>query len=367
MQAVAAFIAPAHTQLLRAAYAAQPGAPRLPLYCYTAVGWDNGRFCVPAVRVDADCRQDAAQFDEQRIARAATRILKRYPRNRLARHLIENCVRRYRCPAARNYALGRWEMPLPTARACNSRCLGCISLQPGDHVCAAQARIAFTPTPGEIAEIAIPHLMTAALPIVSFGQGCEGEPLSVCDVLIEAIRLIRAKTARGTINLNTNASRPDRVEALFAAGLDSMRVSLNSAREHLYTRYFRPLDYAFNDVVASIRIARRMRRFVSINYFVLPGFTDQKAEWQALAKLLRDPGVDMIQWRNLNIDPEWYLAQMGTGAAAPRLGMSALMQRVREQFPRVRFGYYNPPLTRTRAPRRQRHGSGGVAPGCEHT
>ena len=38
---VAAFMAPAHLQILRTAYKKEPDCPRLPLYNYTAVGWWN--------------------------------------------------------------------------------------------------------------------------------------------------------------------------------------------------------------------------------------------------------------------------------------------------------------------------------------
>src|SRR5512145_1481515 len=69
--AIAAFLAPAHTQLLTPAYQAAPDAPRLPLFAYTAVGWHRGRYYVPAVRVETDRRQDIGEFDQRRIARRA--------------------------------------------------------------------------------------------------------------------------------------------------------------------------------------------------------------------------------------------------------------------------------------------------------
>ena len=43
--AVAAFMAPAHTMSYLAAYKTRSGAPVLPLFAYTAVGWRAGRFC----------------------------------------------------------------------------------------------------------------------------------------------------------------------------------------------------------------------------------------------------------------------------------------------------------------------------------
>ena len=58
--AVAAFIPPAHTGLFLAAYETEPGAPLLPLFCYTAAGWNNDKFYVPAVRIEQDIRQEAA-------------------------------------------------------------------------------------------------------------------------------------------------------------------------------------------------------------------------------------------------------------------------------------------------------------------
>ena len=69
--AVAAFLAPAHTQLLLAPYETLKGAPRLPLFAYTAVGIHRGRFYVPALRVDPDRRQDIDQFPPEALRERA--------------------------------------------------------------------------------------------------------------------------------------------------------------------------------------------------------------------------------------------------------------------------------------------------------
>src|ERR1035438_6152830 len=47
--AVAAFIPPAYTGTYLAAYETLPGAQTLPLFCYTAAGWFNQKFLVPAI------------------------------------------------------------------------------------------------------------------------------------------------------------------------------------------------------------------------------------------------------------------------------------------------------------------------------
>jgi pyruvate-formate lyase-activating enzyme len=342
--AVAAYLAPAHTQLYLAPYVeARENLAPLPLFSYACVGWWRGRFWATAFRSDFDHRQEVRFFDERKIEAAARRKLSAHPENRLVKHLVDNCVRRYRCPAARNFVLERWEAPIPTSPACNARCLGCLSAQGEDGPHIAQERITFVPTPEEIAEAMVPHLKGAPRAVVSFGQGCEGEPLLQAKTLEAAIRLMRRSTPRGTINLNSNASLPDIVERLRRAGLDSIRVSLASSRPHYYEAYFRPRGYVFEDVCESIRRMKRAEGFVSLNLFVFPGLTDEEEEFEALKGLIPQ-GVDFIQLRNHAIDPLWYLKNLGFRPTGRVLGVRELLRRLTREFPRLRFGYFNPPL-----------------------
>jgi len=346
VQAVAAFMAPAHTAVYSAAYHAERDAPLLPLFAYTAVGWHKDGFVAAGIRVDRDERQDLKNFDRARIERNARRRMNRERDNRLIQHLGK-CALTYGCPAARNLFMERWEAPLPTSPVCNARCLGCISLQDRKDLRATQDRITFVPTPEEICGVAVPHLEQAPRPVVSFGQGCEGEPLLQAGTLAEAIRMMRAATPRGTINLNTNGSLPHMIPELCAAGLDSIRISLNSTRPAYYQAYFNPQGYRFDDVRQSILAAKSADRFVSINYFILPGFSDQPDELDALCRLIEETRIDLIQMRNLNIDPEWYLSRIGAPAGDRAIGIRQLMQRLRKRFPRLRFGYFNPSLDPT--------------------
>ncbi|MCX5680908.1 MAG: radical SAM protein [Candidatus Omnitrophica bacterium] len=218
-----------------------------------------------------------------------------------------------------------------------------MSFQPRGSCLATQSRLAFVPTAEEIAEIALMHIKTASSPIVSFGQGCEGEPLLEADIIGEAIRLIRKKTSRGTIHINTNASLTARVQALCEAGLDSVRVSLNSVREEFYRRYYLPRGYAFVDVCRSISVAKRYGKFVSLNYLVMPGFTDREDEFDELVRLIQSTSIDMIQWRNLNYDPQRYSERLKVRHDSGLLGIRIVMQRLRERFPKLRYGYFNVP------------------------
>ncbi len=315
----------------------------LPLFSYGAIGFGKKDFRSSALVVDTEPRQDLRQMPISGVEKGVNRCRKLYPDNRLMRHL-ETCALQYGCPAGKNFFLGRYEAPLPTSVVCNANCIGCISLQTENNLCACQDRIAFVPEPEEIAGVALDHINKVDKAVVSFGQGCEGEPLTSAKALVPAIELIRAQTDQGTINLNTNASLPDQVDLLCRAGLDSMRVSMNSVRESCYTVYFRPKTYAYSDVVRSIEIAKTHGKFVAINYLNCPGFTDSEKEKEALFAFISELHIDMIQWRNLNFDPRLYIRTMAdVEESGPPTGMANLIRDLSTAFPNLIHGYFNPP------------------------
>lgn len=345
--AVAAFIPPAHTGFYLAAYETAPDAPTLPLFCYTAAGWLNEKFYVPCIRIEQDIRQDCEGYDQSLVEQGVKNALQIYPHNRLVQHLANNCALTYQCPAARNYFIGRWECPVPSSPACNANCVGCISFQPEDEtIVSTQDRLTFKPSAEEIVEYTVPHLESAAYPIVSFGQGCEGEPLLMWPTIRQAIIEIRKHTQKGSININTNGSKPDAVRELCEVGLDSIRVSLNSVRKHIYEPYYCPNNYTFKDIIESLRVVNGFGGWTSINYFVFPGMTDSVEEYEALRKVISDTGLKMIQWRNFNIDPDWYLGKINATDTGEFLGVKQLMELIQEEFPHLKYGYFNPPIER---------------------
>ena len=339
--AISTFIAPAHTQTYLAASKQKKNAVVLPLYAYSAVGFLDGKMWATAVRVDPDIRQDCEKFNQDLVEKNVVEIRKKFPHNRLLEH-IAHCATVYYCPAARNFFLYRWEGPLPTSPSCNSRCIGCISWQPkSSGITSPQNRITFIPTPEEIAELAVFHMSHAPDPIMSFGQGCEGEPLQVWETILESIKIIRSKTKDGIININTNGSNPHAVEKLINAGLDSIRISMNSAQEKLYNLYHNPTNYSFSDLAESCKVARRAGKWVSLNYFVFPGITDTFAETDALCRFLDVNNPNMIQWRNFNIDPDLYgnIAKEFTGEVR---GVATLIEFIAKKYPNMYNGYFNP-------------------------
>jgi len=336
--AVSAFLAPAYLRLSHPAFRTMPGATTLPLFAYAPLGWADGVFWTTGVRIDPDRRQDPALFDAARISNGAGRDLRKHPRNRLLLQL-RRCALEYGCRAAQNFFLKRWECPLPSAQSCNARCVGCISYQEG-AIPVTQERLDFQPTPAEIAQVAALHFSRAKQPVASFGQGCEGEPLTRGKALVQAVQSMRKDYPDPTINLNTNASRPGIVDEMFAAGLSSIRVSLASPTPELYDRYHKPKGYQFDDVLKSIRTAKEHSAFVSLNLLVFPGLTDRVSEVERLKEMLAEYDIDMIQWRNMNIDPEYYIDTMGRAESG--IGILPMLRQLHNGFPDLRHGYFNP-------------------------
>jgi hypothetical protein len=102
----------------------------------------------------------------------------------------------------------------------------------------------------------------------------------------------------------------------------------------------------FEDILESLEVVRSVGGWTSINYFVFPGMTDSVDEYEALRRLIRQTGLNMIQWRNFNIDPDWYLGKIGQTETGEFLGVGQLMELIREEFPDLKFGYFNPPMER---------------------
>lgn len=337
---VSAFLPPGYTRTYLPAYEEVEPEPILPLWSYTAVAWYKDDFYAAAVQVAWMKKADPKLHDDDVIAPVVKRVLAQHPKNRLLKHL-EKCAMYYHCFAAKNIFLGRWEAPLPASPSCNARCVGCLSLQEGECP-ASQDRIQFVPTPEEIAGAASPHLKKAEDAIVSFGQGCEGEPLIQSKTIEKAVKLMRKETSRGIINLNTNGFSPERIKVLRNAGLDSIRISLNSCDRDRYNQYYRPIGYKFEDVMESIRTSGKIGLFTSINYLVFPGYTDREEEVEKLRRLIGETEIDQVQMRNLSLDPSLYMRAVKRPGGKP-LGVRNLIERLKDEFPSLKIGYFNLP------------------------
>ena len=342
--AVAATLPPGHTRTLlpAAARAALPrvDAPVLPQWAYTAAAFGPAGAVAWAVRTDRRRHWDPARHSTPDLP-ARVAALASGSANPVYRQLAR-CALEWSCFTAQNTFYGRDEGAIPSSAACNAHCVGCLSetsegLPPSSH-----ERIVRAPSAAEMAEVGARHLASAGgRAMVSFGQGCEGEPLVRWKEIARAIRAMRERTRRGSINVNTNGSMPRALRALADAGLDAVRVSLNSASPDLYQAYYRPVSYRFADVVESMRAAREKGLYLALNLLVFPGVTDREGEVELLSRLVRRAGVDQVQTRSLAIDPDvyWELARdRGAGGAA--IGVRGLVRALRAARPGLVVGNF---------------------------
>jgi MoaA/NifB/PqqE/SkfB family radical SAM enzyme len=297
--------------LVLPAYEREADAPSLPLFGYTFACVVDDELHVAAMRTDESEDWEPRQFAPGELEALLDRRISTDPANRVLRQ-VALCSREYGCFTAQNVFLERGEAALPVSPKCNARCVGCISEQePDAGLPSPQQRIAFETSAEELARVAIHHLELVDDGIVSFGQGCEGEPLLRSITIARAIELIRRERSNGTVNLNTNGSMPSALQRCIDAGLQAVRISLNSFRPTVYASYYRPAGYDLHDVFESIRTASRAGLRVSLNLLTHPGVTDEEEEIRAMEALLGEVRVDMIQTRTLNIDPEWYFETVG--------------------------------------------------------
>jgi pyruvate-formate lyase-activating enzyme len=316
-------------------------SPILPQWAYTAAGWGEGGPVAWAIHTDrrrhwspaVHSTEDLPALVERTLAESANPIYRQ----------IARCALEWRCFTAQNTFYLRDEGAIPSSAACNAACIGCLSETQEGMPPSSHERIPVPPTAEEMAEVALRHLRRARGKVmVSFGQGCEGEPLVRWKEIERAIRLVRAGTSRGSLHANTNGSLTAPLRRLVRAGLDSVRISLNSASPDLYAAYYRPRGYGLADVVRSIRAAKDAGAYVALNLLTFPGVTDREGEIARLCALVRRAGVDQVQTRPLAIDPDVYMdVARDRGAGGKALGVRALVAALRAARPGLVVGNFS--------------------------
>lgn len=338
--AVAAIPPNGYVRTLLPAYDTLPAAPKLPIFAYTACGFKNDTIWIAAKKLDSNKCWNYNYHNGTELNKTITKIIKSYPNNRILQHL-NICAIEYQCYTAQNTFKKQWEAAIPISKGCNAKCIGCLSKTNQKDIPAPQQRIDFLPSLNDILEIAVPHLKSAPLPIISFGQGCEGEPTLQGNLLEKSIKQIRKETSRGIININTNGSKPEIIERLFKAGLDSIRVSMNSSYDVWFNRYYRPNHYGLNNIKKSLLTARKINKFASINLLTMPGVTDSIKEMTKLFPFLEETKPSMIQLRNLNIDPDIYIKNV-IQEEIKGVGIIELLRKFRKNLPYIYLGCFTP-------------------------
>jgi len=315
--------------------------PVLPQWAYTAAAWSDEGPVVWAIHTDRRKHWTPAKFSTPEVTRLVKAHRARFPENKVLKQL-QTCALMYRCFTSQNIFYERDEGAIPASTMCNARCVGCISDQPEEGPPASHERMSDGPLVDDMADVAIWHLEHApGRTMVSFGQGCEGEPLTRWKFIAETITRIRAKTQRGSININTNASLTRGLEALYDVGLDAVRVSLNSAVKDLYEAYYQPQKYGWEDVEASIALSRERGAYLALNLLLFPGVSDRRGEVEALTRLVKKYRVDQIQTRPLAIDPLQYIeVARNRGAGGEAIGIGAMIAHLLKAAPWLVIGNF---------------------------
>ncbi|HWE64171.1 MAG TPA: radical SAM protein [Chloroflexota bacterium] len=335
--AVGALLPTGHARVLLPAYHKEASAAYLPLFGYTAVAAVDGELHAASIPIDAPGTWNPTDYNTPDLRGRVERRLAAAPDDPLLAQ-VARCALEYGCYTAQNIFYERWEGALPASPACAAQCVGCISEQLGD-VPSPQERLTFAPTPEAMADLAVAHLAGGPGRMISFGQGCEGDPLNRWRHVAQAVRLIRERLPldhphAGVMNMNTNGWHTRGLREVADAGLQRIRISLFSAVDAHYAAYYKPRGYTFADVRRSLRLCADAGVHVALNLLTFPGYTDAEDEVGALLDLIRVEGVAEVQVRTLNIDREL----LRVSVPAPRgqeLGMARFLETLRATGVRV--------------------------------
>lgn len=346
--AVAAVLPVGHLRLLFPAYAATGPTPppTLPLYGYAAVAERDGEVVVAASRSDEFSPWTGRRPSRARLAAAVEQAQRQMARSRLIAQLSV-CALQHNCLTAQNTFLRRFEGALPTSAACNADCLGCISLQTDSGAPTPQPRIPRAPTAEDLIEVGSYHLEGARARgeagMVSFGQGCEGEPLLRERALRQVALELSHRFPGATVHINTNGSRPAALRRLIGAGVNSCRISVFSFRQELFAAYYRPRGYSIADVLECARVARRGGAQLTINLLTFPGVSDTPEEVALTLRMVQDLEVEQVQLRSLNADPLWLMSRLP--ALGRGMGLEVLVGTLRQELPSTRLGNFTRPVS----------------------
>jgi pyruvate-formate lyase-activating enzyme len=343
--AVGATLPPGYTRTLLPAFyrpsLATAQAPTLPQWAYTAAGFGDDGPVTWALHTDRRSHWSAASHSTPDLADRVNALLELSP-NPIYRQLAR-CALHWCCFTAQNTFYLRDEGAIPSSATCNARCIGCLSEQDEGMPPSSHERIARAPTAAEMTDVAVRHLTRArGRVMVSFGQGCEGEPLTRWREIEKALRAIRGATSRGSLHANTNGSLPKALGRLIDAGLDSVRISLNSASPDLYAAWYRPQGYRLADVERSIGMAKAKGAYVALNLLTFPGVSDREGEAERLCALVARTEVDQVQTRPLAVDPDVYMGvARGRGASGAAIGIRRLVAELKRARPGLVVGNFS--------------------------
>ena len=139
--------------------------------------------------------------------------------------------------------------------------------------------------------------------------------------------------------MNSNAGYTMGIKKIVDAGLDSLRVSIISANSANYATYYRA-QYTLDAVKASLRYALEKKVYVSLNLLYFPGFNDRADEAAAWCDFLRELPVQMIQVRNLNLDPDVFWDSV-THTNDNALGTRNFLRLLQDENPHLFIGSFS--------------------------
>ena len=160
--------------------------------------------------------------------------------------------------------------------------------------------------------------------------------------VVESARKVREKCGKGTLHfLCSSGMEEEEWNLLGESRLDSFSFPLFTSRkrylESLYgnSRYLTLVKRA----IASIK---QKGKIVCLEFFILPGFSDEIEEFESLVSLLKEIDIDKLKLKNFVGDSTSFLSSI-SHVPSPNTSILELLKNLQSSFPNLHIGYHNMP------------------------
>lgn len=300
-------------------------SPDLPLRPYAAVGFAHNKFYICARKIDDNSRSGFSRVATKRIKKSGNAIKTLYPKNRIIKHLVDECALQNNCREAQNFCLGLPEMFLPAHPA---------PLCPNACASSQQACLAFEPTANELAEAMLHHAQSATDPIISFGAICGEQGLDHTEVMLEAFNLFKQQGGEATTILHVAEGSRSPLESLSKVGLSGICSTISGYAHD--APQLNPTDETNSFTPYShFETARELGLRCMVRYKYFPGISDTENELEKLISLLQQYAIGHLILNNLPNDPQRFCQNLGHLDNGPVVGFGNFLKRIKKQCPAI--------------------------------
>lgn len=182
---------------------------------------------------------------------------------------------------------------------------------------------------------AVSHLNNSANGAVRFFTENRSHAQLIANMIVD----IRKSSDRGFIQIDSNAATSEIASIWCEAGMDRIRIWVNSAQENFYNRFYAQHGFTFPDLQETLAVVAKSKREAELAYLIFPGLTDHPDELSAFTTLIKTSKPTQIVLDNLRTDPDWYMDELRLfHLSRNQIGIPGWVKNVKKAHPDIYIG-----------------------------